>query len=333
MIPFQTRMNSPFSTQLVCVLLITFCSLNSFVLAQDEEKPEKELPPVESHTLQTKDGIILHVKFYPGTKGKDSIPIILLHGMLNPSASSAVYLNLAADIQKTMGHAVIIPDLRGHGKTLKKRIAGNPNGRADIKKREAFTKNDYSNVIWDIEACKTFLRARNDEEELNLEKLTVVGSDVTAMLAMNWAALDWNKPGKGLIRNGQDVKALILFSPLQSHKGLTPQLGLTHPTVKQQLNIMIIAPQQNPQYLSSSQRIHKQLKGFHNEQKKDEKGAILWSSTKLFLFRLNTGVVGADILKTANVVKQTHFLIGNFLLNRLEKDETLEWSSRDPNAL
>ncbi|MAP74022.1 MAG: hypothetical protein CMJ55_07150 [Planctomycetaceae bacterium] len=325
------RMTSPFSTKSIWILLLVFCSLNSLLLAQDEEKPKKELPPVESHVLETKDGIFLNVKFYPGTKGKDSIPIIMLHSMLNVSSNSAVYTKLATAIQEHMGHAVIIPDLRGHGKSVQRRNPRDINGRIEID-REKFSKTEFASVVQDIEACKSFLRTKNDEGQLNLEKLTVVGSDITAIIAMNWAALDWNKPGKGLIRNGQDVKALVLFTPLQSHKGLTPQLGLSHPTVKQNLNIMIIAGAQNPQYFSESKRIHNQLTRFHKDQTNAD-GTINWSGTKLFLFGLNTGAQGSGILQVAKPEPHPNALFYNFLINRLEKDETLQWSSRDPNAL
>ena len=324
-------MTSTFSPKFIWVLLLAFCSLNSLLLAQDEEKPKKELPPVESHVLETKDGVFLNVKFYPGTKGKDSIPIIMLHSMLNVSANSAVYTKLATAIQEHMGHAVIIPDLRGHGKSVERRNPRDVNDRIEII-REKFSKAEFNSVVQDIETCKSFLRAKNDEGQLNLEKLTVVGSDITAILALNWAALDWNKPGKGLIRNGQDVKALILFTPLQSHKGLTPQLGLSHPTVKQNLNIMIIAGQQNPQYFSESKRIHNQLTRFHKDQKNTD-GTINWSGTKLFLFGLNTSAQGSGILQVANPEPHPNALFYNFLKNRLEKDETLSWTLRDINAL
>lgn len=327
----STRSTSPFSTQFAVLLFVLLCGLNAVVRAQDEENPKNELPPVESHMLETKDGVFLNVKFYPGTKGKESIPIIMLHSMLNVSANSAVYTNLAQNIQKHMGHAVIVPDLRGHGKSVHRRNPQDINDRLDID-REKFTKLEFASVVQDVEACKTFLRTKNDEGQLNLEKLTVVGSDITAVVALNWAALDWNKPGKGLIRNGQDVKALILFTPLQSHKGLTPQLGLTHQTVRQKLNIMIIAGIQNSQYYSESKRIHNQLTRFHKDQKNSD-GTINWSGTKLFLFGLNTGAQGSGILNVPNLEPHPNALFYNFLVNRLEKDETLQWSNRDPNAL
>ncbi len=327
----STRSTLPFSPQLAFVLLVLLCGLNGIVRAQDEEDPKNELPPVESHILETKDGVFLHVKFYPGTKGKDAIPIIMLHSMLNVSANSAVYTNLAQNIQKHMGHAVIVPDLRGHGKSVAQRNPRDINDRLEIE-REKFTKAHFGSVIQDVEACKTFLRTKNDEGLLNLEKLTVVGSDITAIVALNWAALDWNKPGKGLIRNGQDVKALILLTPLQSHKGLTPQPGLIHPTVRQKLNIMIIAGAQNSQYYSESKRIHNQLTRFHKDQKNSD-GTINWSGTKLFLFGLNTGAQGSGILNVPNLKPHPNALFYNFLVNRLEKDETLQWSNRDPNAL
>ncbi|MBK94928.1 MAG: hypothetical protein CMJ79_04330 [Planctomycetaceae bacterium] len=314
-------------TSFLFTLIALLVSLGSTASAQDDEKPETEIPPVESHVLETKDGVFLHVKYYPGTKGKDSIPIIMLHSMLNVSASNAVYTKLASDIQKHMGHAVIIPDLRGHGKSLEQRDRMDVNDRVKID-REKFTKTQFASVVQDIEVCKSFLRDKNDQGQLNLEKLTVVGSDITAIIAMNWAAIDWNKPGGGFIRNGQDVKALILFTPLQSHKGLTPQLALSHQTVKQNLNIMIIAGSQNTQYYSQSKRIHNQLTRFHKEQENDD-GTINWSGTKLFLFGLNTGAQGSGILNVAKLQPHPNALFYNFLVNRLEKDETLAWSKRD----
>ena len=318
------------TSSLLTVAVLVF-SLSTSLSAQDEEKPKKDLPPVEAHVLETKDGVFLNVKYYPGTKGKDSIPIIMLHSMLNVSASNAVYTKLAAAIQEHMGHAVIIPDLRGHGKSTERRNPQDVNSRLKIN-REKFGKAEFTSVIQDVEACKAFLKRQNDEGQVNLEKLTVIGSDVTAIIALNWAALDWNKPGGGFIRNGQDVKALILFTPLQSHKGLTPQLGMSHPTVKQNMNILIIAGKQNAQYFSESKRLHNQLTRFHKDQENSD-GSINWSGTKLFLFGLNTGAQGSGILNVNNLQPQPSALIYNFLVNRLEKDETLKWSSRDPNAL
>ena len=85
-------------TSLLFTLAVLVFSLSTSLSAQDEEKPKKELPPVEAHVLETKDGVFLNVKYYPGTKGKDSIPIIMLHSMLNVSASNAVYTKLALSL-------------------------------------------------------------------------------------------------------------------------------------------------------------------------------------------------------------------------------------------
>ena len=69
------------TSSLLTVAVLVF-SLSTSLSAQDEEKPKKDLPPVEAHVLETKDGVFLNVKYYPGTKGKDSIPIIMLHSCL-----------------------------------------------------------------------------------------------------------------------------------------------------------------------------------------------------------------------------------------------------------
>ena len=80
---------------------------------EDEEKPK--LPAPQKHVLTTKDGVSLHCYFYPGTRKKESIPIMVIHGW---EERGSQYAKLALSLQQK-GHAVIIPDLRGHGFSTK----------------------------------------------------------------------------------------------------------------------------------------------------------------------------------------------------------------------
>jgi hypothetical protein len=51
--------------------------------------------------------------------------------------------------------------------------------------------------------------------------LTVVGSEFGSIVAALWTAQDWSWPPVGGQKQGQDVKAIVLLSPLPSYKGLT----------------------------------------------------------------------------------------------------------------
>ena len=82
------------------------------VHAQDDE--ENKLPPAEDITLTTKDGVVLHCSWYPGVNEKETVPIILLHGW---EEDRHVYKDYALFLQQKHGHAVIVPDLRGHGES------------------------------------------------------------------------------------------------------------------------------------------------------------------------------------------------------------------------
>ena len=85
--------------------------------AADEKVPEPEVPE-----LTTKDELQLKATYFPGTKGQESIPVIIIHG-LGPKSNRKEYddkdSGLASFLQKSLGCAVIVPDLRGHGESTK----------------------------------------------------------------------------------------------------------------------------------------------------------------------------------------------------------------------
>ena len=113
---------------------------------------------------------------------------------------------------------MIVPDLRGHGEStavegLSKEI--------DAKK---FRKNEIASVQKDIERCKKYLVKRNNEGEVNIDMLSVVAVGGTSVLAVEWVINDWYAfppiNAKG-IKQGQDVKSLILVSPRKKLKGIS----------------------------------------------------------------------------------------------------------------
>ena len=179
-----------------------------------KKKDDQELPELETLTLQTKDGVQLNVQFLASTKGKNAPAIILIHDWEHSSKDFMAEDGIAYDFQKK-GFAVIAPDLRGHGKSLS---VVNDDKEIDLKK---FKKADFASMMEDLETCKRYLLEQNNEGKLNIELLSILACGKTSVLAMEWAIQDWRWPPHKGVKQGQDVKSLILLSPEKSWKGLS----------------------------------------------------------------------------------------------------------------
>ena len=86
--------------------------------AADDAKEWKPPEPEEQSVL-TSDGLDLHYTYYAGVPNKSTAPIILLHAFKSDAAS----LRPTSLFLQELGHAVLAPDLRGHGRSV--------HGRAD----------------------------------------------------------------------------------------------------------------------------------------------------------------------------------------------------------
>lgn len=196
----------------------------NFLAAQEIEIPN----PVET-PLETRDGLQLKATYYPpiATKiveveGKqvvvpkkpvelrETIPIIMLHQY---KGSRKDFAEAASRLQ-AKGHAVIVPDLRGHGDSTTF-VNGKLITAAGLK------TNDFTAMGLDMRAVKSFLMKKNNEGQLNIEKLCIVGAEMGASLAANFAAYDWKRVQQpGARKLGRDVRALVLLSPQISYRGL-----------------------------------------------------------------------------------------------------------------
>ena len=120
-----------------------------------------------------------------------------------------------AEFLQSQGHAVIVPDLRGHGDSVEVQGVAT---ELDYKK---FTKTQQASAVADIDQCKRFLRNKNNEEVLNIDLLNVIAVGDSCHLAMAWAISDWNWEPVAGIKQGKDVKSLTLFSPTKTFAGST----------------------------------------------------------------------------------------------------------------
>ena len=161
------------------------------------------------------------------------MPAIILHGF---KGNRGEYKDLALYLQN-MGCAVLTPDLRGHGGSTQSENSSralNP---------QLFGKDQFEAMYGpdgDLELCKSFLIDKNNQGELNIDKLCVIGSQMGANVGPNWAVTDWSWPVLMTGKQGQDVKALVLISPEMNSKGLTPMKAIQNTDVRSKLSIMIV---------------------------------------------------------------------------------------------
>src|SRR5204862_3190895 len=78
---------------------------------------------------------------------------------------------------------------------------------------------------------------KNNAGELNIESLCVVGSQLGCSIAMMWSALDWDQRVLPSYKQGQDVKAMILLSPLETFRGVSYRGPMGHPIVSGKASI------------------------------------------------------------------------------------------------
>ena len=204
-------------------LLTAFCLAGSDCCAQAAAQP-----PGKSNTreeiLAASDGWPIHATYYESAAGKESPVIILLAGAEGPDKKDArnrrVWQNTAVALQKS-GFAVVALDLRKHGDSI-------PAATAPESTLLRTTPTDYVVMATlDMDAVKTFLLSEHQNGKLNIRKTGMVSVGSSAMVAAAATVADWEKKpypdGQTLetrTPRGQDVRALIMYSPNATVKGI-----------------------------------------------------------------------------------------------------------------
>jgi pimeloyl-ACP methyl ester carboxylesterase len=238
-------------------------------------------PAPEPVKLTTKDGVELSITYYASTLGKDATTVVLLHDYKDTQgvfSSLAQRLQSPSEEDKYPSFAVVTVDLRGHGASTKQAAPDGSSFDIDAAKLGKDDVLAMSGFTGDMEAVRSFLVGKNDKEELNLNRLCLVGLGMGATVAVNWAAQDWIAPPLTVGKQGQDVKALVLISPRWKDHGVTIQDALKMGPFKQRIAWMIICGdpdagekgvasqagnKQDAEAVADAQRIFKQLERFH----------------------------------------------------------------------
>jgi pimeloyl-ACP methyl ester carboxylesterase len=279
----------------------------------DEDLPE----PVEEK-IDCKEGLVkltMRCTYYPSPLGKDAIPVLLLHGF---NGSRHDYDFLATYLQK-QGHAVIVPDLRGHGDSNVMLLATGEQRKLQPKDLK---KVDFNLMVKDLDFVKSFILKRNNEGELNMEMLVVVGADMSTVTAMNFALRDWTAPELLNYKNCKDVKAIVLLSPDQSYAGTDMRPALKHPIVGHKLSVMIAVGKKDSGVLAEAKRVLNQLERQHGESSAEKKPA----DKEVVYYAEDTNLQGT---KLAGQEFNVASVIAKFIEFRVRAfQETCEWTAR-----
>lgn len=234
----------------------------------------QELPSPETVSVTTRDGVTLQCTYYPSLEGKKAIPVILLPGWERSRSDLA---STAAALHKE-GLAVITVDLRGHGAS---KMVTMPNGQTTELNLDRIRGSAFEAfVTQDLEAVKRFLMRENNEGKLNIEMLTIVGCDFSAIVALNFAQRDWSWPNLPAAKQGQDVKGLVLISPPRSFKGFNSNQALQHPAIKSEISIMMIVGEQNRTDTSDARRMYTTLEKIRSRAGDDPEDRTLFYAAK-----------------------------------------------------
>ena len=290
--------------------------------AQSSARAARVAAP-EEVVLTTKDNVRLGATYYPSSLGREAVPIVLLHDY---KEGRTVFNQLAKALQSPAdprldSHAVLTVDLRGHGSSTS--MVDPSSGRTVTIDPAKFRPVDYEDmVLIDMEAVRKFLVEKNDQQELNLNKLCLMGTGMGANVATIWAAVDWDAPPLAQRKQGQDVKALVLVSPIWRQKGLSLVRALKQPDVIEKLSIMIVYGSEDSQAQRDAQTVFKNFERYHPEPPIERVREL----KDLFVYPLPTTLQGSKLLVDPRFKMLAR--IDDFLKTRLTDQKEFKWVSR-----
>ncbi len=295
-------------TLLTCGLLLATGS----VLYAEQPSASSKIPPPIDIDLESRDGVILKATYYPSTLGKEAVPILMVHEF---EGSRSDFAPLALVLQG-LGHAALTLDLRGHGESTLQRGSARP---LNVKQ---FTSRQFQLMVWeDMERGKRFLLDKNNEGEVNIEKLCVIGAGMGATLALEWTLLDWSWPQLPTYKQGRDVKALVLISPEFTFRTLSSANLFKRPEIVRRISALILFGDGKPKALEDANRIHGMFERVHPKPEKPEQ-------VTLFRIPLKTNLQGAKLLDEKNLrAFKIDQLIAQFLRLRLV-EQPYPWQDR-----
>jgi len=236
-------------------------------LAQDATPPTEEAEPEGDPTdprsveLETDDGVLLVGTYYPADEAGRDTPVVVM--LADEDESPAVFDRLAFRLQmpgvddERTPMAVLTIAVRGQGDSTRVRLRDGT--IVDRRGAEPTPADAAAMVKRDMEAVRRYLVEKNDDGELNLNRLGYLGVGQGALVAVNAAAVDWSMPELNRGKQGRDVKALVLVSPPWKRPGLQMLPALRQPGVQTNVSILLTYGGEDADAADSAKRIVRQL--------------------------------------------------------------------------
>ena len=285
-----------------------------------EPKPEKEDAEGDPTQPKTEAG----EEILPGT---EVAPFILVHDWDRGSRKD---LAAMANFLQMQGHAVIVPDLRGHGESIK--VKGSQQ-KLDYRK---FKRNQVQSAVGDIDQCKRFLIKKNNEKELNIDLLNVVAVGDSCHLAMAWTIADWSWSSVAGVKQGKDVKSLTLFSPSSSFESMSLKKAMKSPLISGRKATplpMFVIWGRNAKDRRDPQNFVRDLRKNRPEASDDSDLAQRWLSQDLFHYAAPTDWRGAQLAGEPQA-KTIWESVNNFVAQKvLTHRDKCPWKLRGKDAI
>ena len=281
---------------------VTCCllpALSDTALGQEKAAgDELEVMELGGNDLVTRDFVSLAATFYPGAADKNTVTVILLHAFKGSRKDFSVLAPYLAQ----QGYAVMVPDLRGHGDSTSKLEVRD--GKRRVVKLDAakMRSGDFSQIVGqDMGALRRFLVVKNNEGQLNLNKLVIVGMELGAAVAVDWAVYDWSFPDYPGVKQSKDVKALVLISPKRSYSGLRTTQSLDHAAIQKVLPIMIVVGKDDRKAALDAGQIHGKINSVRREEFPDLSPAEALEKKTLWFLQAPTKLQSAKLLNAKSL--------------------------------
>lgn len=255
-----------------------------------------------------------------------TVPFILVHDW---TRSRKDLIDMATFLQ-SKGHAVLVPDLRGHGGSLRIKDSDT------VLDHRSFKKNDQASAVADIDQCKRFLIEKNNDKLINIDLLNVVAVGDSAHLAIAWAITDWSWDSVAGVKQGKDVKSLILFSPTKTFAGSTlkklTKLPLISGRNRAPLPMLVVWGADSVSDRTCNDFI-KILRKTRPEISDDEDLAERWKNQNLFHYDAPTAMEGFELAGSPQA-KQVWSFANDFVSQKVTAfSKQFPWALRGPAAV
>lgn len=253
------------------LLLAAFAALawSNAALAQPKAEPTAKDKYIVELDVETPDNIQLFYNYYkvkpkPDAKEPKPVneaPVVLI--IAHDKGNKQDYDALARELQAA-GNAVIVPDLRGVGKSNKKLVKGVAGGQVVVTKTETVTATrptDFAAMVEiDLEKIKTEMVKLHNAGEFNIRRLCVIGVENGAVLALNWTLLkDWTWQDLTTGPQAKDVRGLVLISPRWNYKGLVINKAIEQGEYIKFIPTLIMVGVKDNNYASEAKRLFDQF--------------------------------------------------------------------------